>query len=508
MKKIAKAAIVAVLLLSTLLLVTSCSDNGIFDEYDKEGFNVSIKYDANGGTFTTNTTVIIDTYKLSDLPANGEGMKEIVLLEPGNEEIRGKENAFNAQNSGYFFAGWYTHVEPVTDENGNHLDIYGNIIVKKDEPIEDTTPEGTTPEDSDVPEDTEPDGSDTVGDSEQIPAYKYSGKWDFKKDRLEVDPNKDYTSAEPVLTLYARWVPKYNYEFEFYSKSEPDKLLGTLPVNPRNTVYDALNDAFINHTIKLPQWNEKTGKLNMGDVPEIDGYTFNAIYASPDATEPITDETLTHVGGYNDDMTPRSTTMKLYVDLREGNWYKISSAEQLLDNWSPSGCYELTADLDFTGKFWKTSAMYREFKGTILGNGHKISNITFEHTNANETAVGLFGIIGETAVIKDVAFENVTLAVKTGSVRGGDVFCGLFASSVASGATVENVSLKGGHIILHGDSDLVNLLRGVYVGLICVDGVDNVDADSFEIDCTVEGGNLTVSVDGNNVTISKTESGT
>lgn len=507
MKKIAKAAIVAVLLLSTLLLVTSCSGNGVFSEYDKEGFNVSIKYDANGGTFTTNTTVIIDTYKLSDLPTNSEGMKEIVLLEPENVEIRGKENAFNAQNSGYFFAGWYTSVEPVTDENGNHLDIYGNIIVKKDEP-KDTAPEGTTPEDSGESEDVQSDESDTIGASEQIPAYKYSGKWDFKNDKLEVDPNKNYTSAEPVITLYARWVPKYSYEFEFYSYSEPNKLLGTLPVNPRNTVYDAINDAFINHTIKLPQWNVKTGKINMGDVPVIDGYTFNAIYTSPESTEPITADTLTHVGGYNDNMTPKDTTMKLYVDLREGDWYKIHTAEQFLDNWSLSGCYEIMSDLDFTGKFWKTSAMYREFKGTILGNGHKMSNITLEHSSANETMIGLFGSLGETAVIKDVVFENVTLDVKTGSIKGGDVFCGLFASSVADGAKVENVSLTGGHIVLHGDSDLVNLLRGVYIGLICVDGVENVNADLFEIDCNVVGGNLSVSVNGNNVTVTRTDSGT
>ena len=491
MKRIKKIAIASAVLLLVLLFTVSCANNSVYGQHDDKGYTVSVKYDANGGIFQTNTSVIIDTYKFSELPVNAEGMKEVALLKPEDATVRGKENSYNAINSGYFFGGWYTTVEPVTDENGNHLDIYGNIITEVAPAAEDTGAEANA------------EGGSTK--SAQIPAYRYSGKWDFEKGRVEIDPNKTYTSAEPVITLYAAWIPQHSFSFEFYDKENPDQLLGTYDIDYLNTKYDAYTDVFTNATIKLPTWDVNTGRVKMGDVPAVIGKTCYAVYASPDATEPLDASTITHIGGYNEDLTPANQTMKLYLECREGDWYKIYNAKQLLDNWSVSGHYELMADLDFAELYWKDSAMYGNFSGSIVGNGHTIKNVSMEHTNPNKTNVGLFGSISATAEIRDVNFENIALTVKTGSKKGSDVMCALFAGVVESGAKLENVKLTGGKLVLEDNTDLKLLLKGMYFALVCTEGVDNLNFTDYEVTFEVTGDGLTATLgtDGNEIIVEK-----
>ena len=141
-----------------------------YDENDSEGYTVSVKYDANGGTFTTNTSVIVDSFNTSK--------SQIALIAPDSEQ-RNKD-AFSATKNGYFLAGWYKERTQKTDDNGNTY-------------------------------------------------FEYSQKWDFDKDLLTIDKNKHYSSKEPELTLYAAWVPLF--EIEFYSIDTGD-LIDTLKFDP------------------------------------------------------------------------------------------------------------------------------------------------------------------------------------------------------------------------------------------------------------------------------------
>ncbi len=165
MKMNKKKALFAVLFLLTALLLAGCkAEPTPYEKNNAENYTVSIRYDANGGIFTTNTSSIVDSYNISELPVNSKGNAEIALLSPDNS-ARGND-AFSAVNNGYFLAGWYS------------------------ERIESTDSEGNT-------------------------TYTYSNKWDFENGLLEVDKTKQYTAETPVLTLYAAWVPLF--EIEFYS---------------------------------------------------------------------------------------------------------------------------------------------------------------------------------------------------------------------------------------------------------------------------------------------------
>ncbi len=142
-----------------------------YETNNEDGYSVSGKFDANRGTFTTNTSVIVDSF-------NVDNKSQVALIAP--DDSRRNNDAFTATKNGHFLAGWYKECVETTDENGQKT-------------------------------------------------YKYSGKWDFENDVLKIDTDKTYSADSPALTLYAAWVPLF--EIEFYSLESGD-LIDTLKYNP------------------------------------------------------------------------------------------------------------------------------------------------------------------------------------------------------------------------------------------------------------------------------------
>ncbi len=172
MKQKFKSLIFGLLALSFVLLLSGCGEDATpYEKNDKDGYSVSVKYDANGGTFTTNTSVIVDSF-------NTEGKSEVALILP--DDSRRENDAFTATKNGHFLAGWYKERVETTDDDGNKI-------------------------------------------------YTYSGKWDFDNDLLKIDNNKAYSADEPALTLYAAWVPMF--EIEFYSL-DSGELIDTMQFDP------------------------------------------------------------------------------------------------------------------------------------------------------------------------------------------------------------------------------------------------------------------------------------
>ncbi|MBR4278914.1 MAG: hypothetical protein IKT34_01940, partial [Clostridia bacterium] len=82
MKKKIKAALL-VFALALTLFATSCADEPTpYEQYDTENYTVSVRFDANGGYFDTNVSIITDSYNISDMQKNSGGMVEIPLLAP------------------------------------------------------------------------------------------------------------------------------------------------------------------------------------------------------------------------------------------------------------------------------------------------------------------------------------------------------------------------------------------------------------------------------------------
>ena len=430
MKHRLKAILLALSVLCAMMLLTSCQkEKTPYDEYDEAGYSVSVKYDANGGAFSTNTTVIVDTANLSSLKTNGEGKAELPLISP-SDTVRGSGNYFTANKSGYFLAGWYTERTEKKNESGQVLDIDGGIAAET--------------------------GKDVW--------YEYSGYWDFSKPYL-IDKNKEYTASEPVLTLYAAWVPEF--AFDFYT-ADGETLLKSLVIDPTKVM-----------NVKLPEWNLETGKLNYNDFPSVSGKTFIGL-STEIGGEAYEGVTLEHSGELHlEDATYSNHRMRVYVDYTDGEWFRISTAQQMVSNASPSGCYYIEADLDFTDVGWP-SAFGGIFSGKILGNGHTLSNISATQSS-KRNANGLFGRIDAAAEIRDITVTGATYTLKSTAIASSGTSYGLFAGSIAEGATIEDVTITASKFLI---SEKCMFPTDYHFGLVA--GVIGGEIDVTDSGITVE----------------------
>ena len=83
MKRTMKAILLSLLLLTTVAFAAGCSkEESPYQINDAENYTVSVKFDANGGFFTTNTSVIVDSFDLSQLEKNSDGQAQIALIAP------------------------------------------------------------------------------------------------------------------------------------------------------------------------------------------------------------------------------------------------------------------------------------------------------------------------------------------------------------------------------------------------------------------------------------------
>lgn len=354
-----KALLAACLLLVTMLFLNGCARKKTpYEINDQENFKLSIKYDANGGLFTDNTTVIMDSYNISDMETNDDGQVEIALLPP-DDSGRGTD-AFSPRKNGYFLAGWYTRRNEVKDESGNSL-------------------------------------------------YTYEGKWDFERDLLKIDPKGTYSAAEPELTLYAAWIPLF--EIELYALDTGDHV-STMTFDPTKTdevLLPAWDES--TGTVKMNGFPNRDGFTFNGAFYDAQG---TQAVTSGAVLHHGTVDVATGTGS--------EITMKLYVDYLKGDWYHIYNAEQFADNASLKGNYILHADLDFADEIWPTSLMYGNFAGTIEGNGHSIKNIDLRQTNNSKVNAGLFGNLTEQSAIRNVTFDDVSFTIQAGTRVKGTSF--------------------------------------------------------------------------------------
>lgn len=434
------------MLLLLCLTVAACSSNSNYDQYDKDGYNVTVKYDANGSYFKSAGQLFLsDSYNISGLKTNASGNKEILLVDP-ESSVRGDGNVHMIERTavpGYSFVGWYTSREAVVDENGNVVkDDKNNVI------------------------------------------YKYSGKWDFSK-KLEIDPNKDYTASEPVITLYAGWVK--NPSVEIYDENET--LLGT---------YEIKNPTLgKNSVITAPYLDLKKGEYNFGTLKnayswqeryvsdsgdEVYTYFFDGLYLDKNMSEKMP-QSYTHPFIFDAETAAISdSVLKLYVnyDEQKGDCYRIYSAAQLANNAKPSGNYEIMADIEFTALTpWPNAFRNNDFSGSIAGNGHKISGVNIEST-AKGQYFGMFKSISKDAKIENVIFNGVTATIKNVYIKPGARYA-VFAAIIEDGFKAQNVTFANAVMKIAASASAI-VTEDYEVGFICADGYSDalgISLDGF-----------------------------
>ena len=423
MKKLWKLSFLFVLLLLTVACITACGKwEDTYAALDEEGHSVSVRFDVGSGVLAgTNDVYVVDVFSLDDMKTDSSGNKYAYLLTP-DDAMRGDGARYSVSNDGYFLAGWYQERTPRVNAQGEALDEYGQLC----------------------------------SESGKEQGYTYAKKWDFSKP-MTVDPKGDYSAGENYMTLYAAWIPYF--EFEFYAVDA-------------NGASQQIGEAVSSIELELPEWDMTTGDIDMKKFPVRDGMTFDKVYLDAALTQPAPEK----ITGNWDPETgtfTKTETIKLYTTWTEGEWFRIYNAQQFKNRSRLNGNYILYADLDFSNVVWSTTLAQGEFTGKIIGNGHTISAVKVIQADGAARFGGLFGRISDTAEIRDVNFADITYEIFAGSRTNGVSF-GLLAGIAAEGAVLENVTVSGNLVLNTG-----NLPNDYTIGLIFGQGdasaIDNAN---------------------------------
>ncbi|MDR2648146.1 MAG: hypothetical protein LBB94_00270 [Clostridiales bacterium] len=125
---------------------------------------------------------------------------------------------------------------------------------------------------------------------------------------------------------------------------------------------------------------------------------------------------------------------------------------------NPTGKYKLYEDIDLSAGSWSPIGYAKFFKGTFDGNGHTISGLW--------SAKNGLGYKGLFSVLEGATVKNLTIALDDRGITG--IYeCGGLAGVTQKGAVIDNVTVKGGKIIVTGGGyagGLIGISRGGQYG--------------------------------------------
>lgn len=120
--------------------------------------------------------------------------------------------------------------------------------------------------------------------------------------------------------------------------------------------------------------------------------------------------------------------------------------------------YRLTEDLDFSNYayVWGTCAIpfgldSNPFCGTFDGNGHIIKNLKIAMKAGDQKASGLFGALGDGAVVKDLGMENTSV---TNHMNLSDLPTAALAGEVSGTVLITDCYLRGTTFSNRGDNNV------------------------------------------------------
>lgn len=488
MKKKFKLILILGCVLLACLGASACASETEIEKYQKQGYKITVTYNANGGKMLGREGVsIVDLFNpdLYEKDANGE--IHIKLLEP-TDESRPSNSTIKLEKADYFCVGWYQTREIVT-VNGKPVDEDGNELV------------------------VQPDGSYLIASTvdsevpiEATPAYIYSDPWDFENDTIDYSEEKYAdTKGNCEITLYAGWVKYFRFDYYYQNAQGEWTAYGSTSFDYQS---EAENDAGAD-TLYIPQWDN--GAMNykpngVNSFAKLSGTTFSKAYTDADCTQEIT-ESIVHSGTIDyATASAKNSVNNIYVVLDEGERYKIETADQLIKNPNLAGYYEICNDLDFSQKEWPATFSGGAFSGKMYGSEGK--TVTIENLNvtyaANVAITGgaVFGTVTQSAVVENLTFKNVTFDLSYAGTRQTDTSFGLFAGVIEDGATVTNVSLIGDLTFKIG---AVTLGTGYGFNLLANGNTNGITADLTQIGLQLYGsemvGSYKFTIDYENVTV-------
>lgn len=485
------------------VFAAGCAEKSAVDKLREAGCKVFVTYNANGGKFIgTEKVYLLDGINPDDScwTKSDDGKTHIKLTDPTNKlRPTGTTDKMTLTKTEYSLAGWYRNRELLKDEKGNALDEAGNVLTQKDEMyfLKLTNEDGSERKVTVCDGQYFYEGKVSAGEAidgaiikdnaakkyiyaiskaeakiaEMVtPAYSYSGYWDFATDEIEYAES----AGEVSLTLYAGWVPYYQYYYYAKNDSGEWEKYGT-------TYFDYVlsssgNEKYADQgEMYLPNWQGGNGAMNYSshtynddstkEFPSIAGKTFKAAYADKECMQQYTDK-ITHNGTLDPATAlPKDRIQNVYVEFYNEEMFKIETAEQLAANAKTNGSYEILNDLDFEKTTWPAVFTTGAFTGKMFSATDKKS-VTLKNVKAQYSATtangGLFGLIAADAQLKNLRFENVTMDFASVTCSETDTGYGLFSGNVDEAVQIENITVSGAKLRL----GIIQLQSGYKINLL------------------------------------------
>ena len=431
MKKVFKKVLIAAAVMVTSLAAgtfTACTRGSMEEQKREEGYIYTVTYDANGGTFGSNST---RTYALvksnSPTPAPGyvDGKTQASVKVPTRTdyELIGEmadDNDDDKNEEAILSKSWFL---AKTDEEGN--------IVYEGE------------------------------GASRTPVLLSSTPWDFAKDKVTSD-----------ITLVAKWTRTLSFslciaEVDEETNQPISKEIRSYTVKKGDTIVDKL-------------YNKESGQIvRRADKIKVKqtGYTFLEFYLDANY-QTLLETDYTHpgirvVGTQTDPETGvvtevESATVTIYAKYLKGRFDFITSENKKAltgtSNWY------LLEDVDYTGEeAWEPAS---EFKGTIYGNGYTLKNVIVKSKAQKTTDYKAHSIFGEmNGLVENLTLENVTMRVETqfGAQVIGDQRTTFLAYEFGEKGSMKGVTLKDCKLALktlkNGEPTLFTALIGEHGGL-------------------------------------------
>lgn len=483
------------------VFAAGCAEKSAVDKLREAGCKVFVTYNANGGKFIgTEKVYLLDGINPDDScwTKSDDGKTHIKLTDPTNKlRPTGTTDKMTLTKTEYSLAGWYRNRELLKDEKGNALDEAGNVLTQKDEMYflkltnEDGSERKVTVYDGQYFYEGKVSAGEAIDGAiikdnaakkyiyaiskaeakiaEMVtPAYSYSGYWDFATDEIEYAES----DGEVSLTLYAGWVPYYQYYYYAKNDSGEWEKYGT-------TYFDYVlsssgNEKYADQgEMYLPNWQGGNGAMNYShtyidkstkEFPSIAGKTFKAAYADKECTQQYTDK-ITHNGTLDPATAlPKDRIQNVYVEFYDEEMFKIETAEQLAANAKTNGSYEILNDLDFEKTTWPAVFTTGAFTGKMFsatGESITLKNVKAQYAGTTANG-GLFGLIAAGAQLRNLRFENVTMDFASVTCSETDTGYGLFSGNVDGAAQIENVTVSGAKLRL----GIIQLQSGYKINLL------------------------------------------
>ena len=376
MKRVMKRVLIASAVLTTTLaagIFTACTGGDPEEKKKQEGYSCTVTYDANGGTFGSNSTRTYALVKENSLtPAPGYvDSKQASVKVPSrrNYKLVGEkadDGDDDKNEEAIASQSWFV---AQTDEDGN-------IVY---------TGEGET----------------------RAPVLVSDTPWNFAKDRVEGD-----------VTLVAMWSEVFRYSIIISEPKEDgttvEKEFRTFEVEPGATIVDKLYKKQDNQIIRRADYiNVKQTGYTLLDFYLDDSYNtlLATDYVHPgrmETTETVVDPETKE----ESTVTAYTNTVKVYAKYLNGKYDFISQSN--IRTLTESSNWYFVEDVDMQGQEFTALT---KFTGDIIGNGFTMKNLNVTSL-AKKAATGkayrehsIFGQFGGT--ISDLTFENVTMIVKT-----------------------------------------------------------------------------------------------